>query len=139
MERVIVSEFADEYQDWLGDDETRRRAAWLDLPLADLGCNNVLTVSSTESVHEVVRAMCSRGCGAVLVAEQGELVGIFTERDLSVRVVCEGRDVETTEVRDVMTRRPEFLLECDCFRTRSSTRPSTPVHRPAPTEADRAL
>jgi len=113
MERLIVSEFADEYQDWLGDDQAQRRAGWLDLPIGDLGRNHVLTVSPTDAVHEVVRAMCSRGCGAVLVADAGELVGIFTERDLSSRVVCEGRDVELTEVRDVMTRRPEVLMEND--------------------------
>lgn len=73
----------------------------------------MLTVKSTDTVHEAVRAMCSRGCGAVLVAEGAELIGIFTERDLTMRVVCEGRDAELTEVRDVMTRRPEVLRESD--------------------------
>ena len=41
--------------------------------------------------------------GAVAVVEKGDLLGIFTERDLMLRVVKPGRDPMTTRVRDVMT------------------------------------
>jgi CBS domain-containing protein len=41
--------------------------------------------------------------GAVLVAEKSKLMGIFTERDLMLRVVQEQRDPTATLVRDVMT------------------------------------
>jgi signal-transduction protein with cAMP-binding, CBS, and nucleotidyltransferase domain len=41
--------------------------------------------------------------GAVVVLDQQKLVGIFTERDVLVRVVGGGRDPSTTRVSEVMT------------------------------------
>jgi CBS domain-containing protein len=41
--------------------------------------------------------------GAVAVVEQGVLRGIFTERDVMLRVVNQRRNPGTTLVRDVMT------------------------------------
>ena len=54
------------------------------------------------SVMDAVGVMARNRVGAVLVVDQGTLVGIFTERDLMLRVVQEGRET-TTLVRDVMT------------------------------------
>jgi len=54
------------------------------------------------SVMDAVGVMARNRVGAVLVVEKGTLVGIFTERDLMLRVVQEGRET-TTLVRDVMT------------------------------------
>jgi CBS domain-containing protein len=55
------------------------------------------------SVMDAVTVMARNRVGAVLVVEKGTLVGIFTERDLMLRVVQEGRETATTLVRDVMT------------------------------------
>jgi len=55
------------------------------------------------SVMDAVGVMARNRVGAVLVVEKGTLVGIFTERDLMLRVVQEGRET-TTLVRDVMTQ-----------------------------------
>ena len=59
-----------------------------------------------QTVCEVVKAMVDRNIGAVPVLRDGELVGIFSERDLMRRVVAEGRDPATTRVSDVMTQDP---------------------------------
>lgn len=59
-----------------------------------------------QTVCEVVRAMVDRNIGAVPVLEDGELVGIFSERDLMKRVVAAGLDPATTRVRQVMTEDP---------------------------------
>ena len=47
--------------------------------------------------------------GAVAVANDEILAGIFTERDLMIRVVLEGKDPKTTPVGDVMT--PDAMTE----------------------------
>jgi CBS domain-containing protein len=44
--------------------------------------------------------------GAVPVLRDGELVGIFSERDIMTRVVAEGRDPARTRVSEVMTAHP---------------------------------
>ncbi len=71
--------------------------------LARKGVETV-TVAPTVSVLEAAQIMNARGIGAVLVLAEGELVGIFTERDLMRRVVAEQRDPDSTPVGDVMTR-----------------------------------
>jgi CBS domain-containing protein len=61
------------------------------------------SVSEEEIVLDAVRMMVAANIGAVPVLRNGELVGIFTERDLMKRVVAEGRDPATTRVGAVMT------------------------------------
>jgi len=58
------------------------------------------------TVLETVRAMVERNIGAVPVIQSGELVGIFSERDLMRRVVAEGRDPRSTCMAEVMTDDP---------------------------------
>jgi CBS domain-containing protein len=55
------------------------------------------------SVLEAVHVMARDAVGAVVVVKNGELLGIFTERDLMLRVVKPARTPETTLVSDVMT------------------------------------
>uniref|UniRef100_A0A7J3Z761 CBS domain-containing protein n=1 Tax=Ignisphaera aggregans TaxID=334771 RepID=A0A7J3Z761_9CREN len=65
----------------------------------------VVSVPPNTSIRRVVELMHSKNIGSVLVVdERGNLVGIFTERDL-VRVVALGIDLETP-VERVMTVRP---------------------------------
>ena len=61
------------------------------------------TVSPETPVLEAVRLMSDERVGAVAVTSEGKLSGIFTERDLMIRVVLEGRDPGVTRVGDVMT------------------------------------
>jgi len=58
------------------------------------------------TVLETVRAMVERNIGAVPVVHSGQLVGIFSERDLMRRVVAEGRDPRATCLAEVMTDDP---------------------------------
>lgn len=60
----------------------------------------------SQSVLELVQAMVDRNIGAVPVLRDGELVGIFSERDLMRRVVAAGLDSATTRVGEVMTDDP---------------------------------
>ena len=56
------------------------------------------------TVLDAVGKMNDERIGALLVCISGEMVGIFTERDVLCRVVAEGRDPTTTRVVDVMTQ-----------------------------------
>lgn len=63
------------------------------------------------SVMDAVRVMAEDRVGAVAVVEKGVLRGIFTERDLMLRVVRQERDPATTRVRDVMTAEVKTINE----------------------------
>ncbi len=63
-------------------------------------------VEAGQSVLHAVQIMAREGVGAVAVvekAEKTELCGVFTERDLMLRVVLQKLDPEHIKVRDVMT------------------------------------
>lgn len=64
------------------------------------------TVPSHATVFEAVQKMVTARIGAVLVVDEGKLVGIFSERDVLVRVVSLHRDPLTTPVAHVMTIDP---------------------------------
>lgn len=55
------------------------------------------------TVLEAVDVMARDRVGAVTVVENGSLRGIFSERDLMLRVVRQRRDPAATYVREVMT------------------------------------
>ena len=72
------------------------------------------TVEPGATVSDAVSVMAREGVGAVALlvkAGKGELQGIFTERDVMLRVVQQKRDPSATQVRDVMTSPVETASE----------------------------
>ena len=65
--------------------------------------NSVVSITADKSVLEAARLMNEQGIGGLVVVEDEELVGVFTERDVLRRVVAERRDPEQTKVSEVMT------------------------------------
>ena len=47
--------------------------------------------------------MAPQKVGAALITEEGKIVGIFSERDLMLRVVAQNKDPNTTIIAEVMT------------------------------------
>ena len=66
------------------------------------------------TVLEAASLMNDRHIGSVLVIDQDQLVGIFTERDVMRRIVAEERSASTTQLEDVMTRQ----VACAALHTR---------------------
>ncbi|SDL92583.1 CBS domain-containing protein [Oryzisolibacter propanilivorax] len=69
----------------------------------------VYSVSPSDSVLTALQRMADRGIGALLVLEDGEIVGIFTERDYARKMVLRGRSSGETPVREVMTHAVRFV------------------------------
>lgn len=85
---------------------------------AFLGNREIYFVDSDSTVLDSVRYMVERNIGAVAVVHDGELLGIFSERDLMKRVVSQQRNPATTVISEVMTAEPtvvspkERITEC---------------------------
>jgi CBS domain-containing protein len=62
-----------------------------------------------DTVQTAAEEMAEHRCGSILVCDGGKLRGIFTERDLLVRVVAAGRDAARTKLAEVMTREPDTI------------------------------
>lgn len=73
----------------------------------------LVTFAPGTMVREVVQVMAKRRFGAVPVVENDRLVGIFTERDVLVRVMAAGKDPDTTPLDEVMTRNPDTVKSSD--------------------------
>jgi CBS domain-containing protein len=67
------------------------------------------TVSSGDPVVEAARIMSDDDIGDVIVVDGGSVEGIVTDRDIVVRGVAEGRDAESTPVREVCTTGVEAI------------------------------
>jgi CBS domain-containing protein/uncharacterized protein (DUF2267 family) len=63
----------------------------------------LIALNTGTPVLEAARAIENNNIGAVVVQDRGAVVGIVTDRDLTVRVVGQGLDPKTTPLADVMT------------------------------------
>ena len=68
-----------------------------------LRSRSVITVPRTATVREAVELMAAARIGSVLIEDNGRVAGIFSERDVMLRVVLEKRDPKATLVEEVMT------------------------------------
>jgi CBS domain-containing protein len=68
-----------------------------------------VTAQGRTSVAEAARLMKQHAIGAVMVVENGKLVGIITERDALFKVMAGGLDAESTPVAEVMTPDPQTV------------------------------
>ena len=74
-----------------------------------IGVQRLVTMSPMTPVSAAAREMAERRIGAVLVVDEGQLQGIFTERDALARVLAQSRDPDTTLIAEVMTRNPDTI------------------------------
>ena len=88
-------------------------ASLLAEPLSVLPTKRPLILPPQASVTDAMRGMQAERTGCVLITEDGTadmpLSGIFTERDVLIRIVNQGQNPATLPLREVMTRDPEHL------------------------------
>ncbi|MDA1191375.1 MAG: CBS domain-containing protein [Candidatus Poribacteria bacterium] len=91
------------------------RAEELQRPITDLRVHDPVCVSPTTTVRQVIAKLQELRAGCVLVTgDDGELIGIFTERDV-LRKLADDEDDDAVDgpISAVMTPRPEVLHEDD--------------------------
>src|SRR3954468_22025267 len=69
--------------------------------VSDIMTTALVMIRPSQSVTDAARAMRDNGIGAVLVADNGELLGIASDRDIVVRAVADGKDPARTPVAEV--------------------------------------
>jgi CBS domain-containing protein len=72
-------------------------------PLAVMMNKNMRTIQTEATLLEAARLMRELQVGALLVEENGHLVGVVSETDLVRKAMAEGRDVGREKVRTIMS------------------------------------
>jgi CBS domain-containing protein len=73
------------------------------MDLKEIMTSPVETVAPDASLADAARKMLALKVGLLPVSKGQEIVGIVTDRDITIRAVAKGLDPERTEVQQVMT------------------------------------
>lgn len=83
----------------------------------------IWSVTSTSTVFDALRTMAEKNVGALLVIDEGRLVGIVSERDYARKVALKGKSSKDILVKEIMTekvvyiRPDESIEECMALMT----------------------
>ena len=89
---------------------------------------NVWSVSPQCSAYEALELMAEKDVGALVVIDQGKVVGMFSERDYARKLALKGKLSRETPVADVMTKPVCYVLpwtslsECMALMTNKHVR-----------------
>ena len=101
-----------------------RSRDWRRMHAGDVMTRGVATVHPDDSIQYAARMMGDCDCGAIPVVDwQGRMVGMLTDRDITIRLVANGENPERARVSDCMTDET-FACHVDdplenCMRTMS--------------------
>lgn len=63
----------------------------------------IISIAPNRPVFDALVILAEYKIGALAVIEEGNLVGIFSERDYAREVVLKGRSSKTTQISEIMT------------------------------------
>lgn len=68
--------------------------------------NSIYSVPSNTTVYNALVFMLEKKIGALLIIDDGQFIGIFTERDYARKLIVKGKSSKDTPIADVMTKNP---------------------------------
>jgi CBS domain-containing protein len=63
-------------------------------------------IAPDATAYSALELMADKNIGALMVMENGKLVGVFSERDYARKVILKGKASKSTTVREIMTSSP---------------------------------
>ena len=75
--------------------------------------SNAISVLPDTSVLDTLKVMAENNIGSVVIMENGNFLGIVTERDYSRKIVLKGKNSVDTKVKDIMTSKFPLLTSKD--------------------------
>ena len=81
--------------------------------MLDAKPSQIFSVAEDSSVLSGLQYMMERNVSALLIVDNEELTGIFTERDYARKIILHGRSSAETLINEVMTANPITVLPTD--------------------------
>jgi len=75
------------------------------------------SVPPDTTVFDAIKLMAEKNIGALPVIQDGELHGVFTERDYTRKVALQGKTSKETRVREIMTGQVFIVTPADSVAT----------------------
>ncbi len=87
---------------------------------------DVWSISPQATAYDALQLMAEKDVGALPVIDDGQLVGVFSERDYARKVILKGKSSKETTVGELMTKpvfyvTPERTIE-DCMALMTAIR-----------------
>lgn len=80
------------------------------MKISEIMTEEVRTIGPDQSIGEAAQLMADIDSGALLVREDDRLVGMLTDRDITVRAIAKGKGLDTP-VREVMSGQVFYCFE----------------------------
>ena len=71
--------------------------------------DQIWSVEPKATIFEALEIMSEKEIGALLVMEDGKLMGIFSERDYARKVILKGKSSKETPVGELMTKKVFYI------------------------------
>lgn len=80
------------------------------MKVSEIMTKDVISLSVDDTVERAAELMKEYNIGSIPVkAEDGGVVGIVTDRDVTIRCAAEGKDIKTQKVRGIMSSNPVMV------------------------------
>jgi CBS domain-containing protein len=87
------------------------------MKVREIMTSNVECLAPEATLKEVAEEMKSLDVGFIPICENDRLVGTVTDRDIVIRGVADGVDVNTSKAQDLMSREIIYVFEDDDLKT----------------------
>ena len=91
--------------------------------------DNAEVVDYEATLVEVAQKMRKLDVGALPVCDGAQLIGMITDRDLTVRAIAEGKDASITQVGEIMSPEVFTCFEDDDIEDAARTMQEKSIHR----------
>lgn len=81
--------------------------------ISEVMSSEVRIADPDDTIQDIAQIMEDTDVGFLPVGEDDRLVGMVTDRDITIRAVARGLDPHTTRVREVMTDKVLYCFETD--------------------------
>lgn len=100
---------------------------------------NPKVIHATSSVQEAAKLMADNDFGCIPVEENDKLVGMLSDRDITLRVVATNKDPKTTKAQDAMTKKVLYCFEDDSIESVLDSFGKQKIHRMPVMNRDKRL
>jgi CBS domain-containing protein len=77
----------------------------------DVMTPNPKCLSNSDSVLEAARIMRDQDTGVVPIVDGNKIIGMITDRDIVVRAIADGKDINNVRVNEIMTKSVRTVKE----------------------------